>query len=213
VAPSGGVSGLAVGVVAVGGLLTWSAIRNVTPIDTLKEVLGKPSNGSPISTPFGSTVSGVRAVAGSAVGPAIGAGVIAGVAGGDGPGGRLVAEARKLIGVPYVWAAASASGVDCSGLVVLCLRRMGEPDVPRFTTATFGAWAAKRGAVRVKPDQFRAGDVILRTGHMGIAVSATALIHAPTIGDRVKEATIWDRGNWWGWRLFGAVTTLDKGST
>lgn len=198
---SGGISGLAVGLATVGGLLLWSGVRNVSPLDTLREVLGKGSAKTPISTPFASTVSGVRTISGvgSAVGGAAGE-TAAGVAGSSGDGGALVAEARKLIGVPYKWASASATGVDCSGLVILCLKRTGVPDVPRFTTATFGAWARSRGWLKVGPDTFRAGDVILRTGHMGIAVSADRMIHAPHAGARVQEANVYDRSNWWGYR-------------
>lgn len=198
---SGGVSGLAVGLATAGGLLLWSAVRNVSPLDTLREVLGKGSGGTPISTPFASTVSGVQTITGS-LGKAAGA-AAADVAGSmSGDAGRLVAEARKLIGTPYVWASASSTGVDCSGLVILCLRRMGIKDVPRFTTATFGSWAKGQGAVRVTPDSFRAGDVILRTGHMGIAISGTRMIHAPHPGSSVREADIYSRSSWWGWRLF-----------
>lgn len=210
-ADSPGISGLGVGITAVGGVLVWSAIRNVIPADTMRSVLGRPNNSTPISTPFSSVSSGVRGVtaakkvASSDWHPSGegSAGTLSGQA------GRLVAEARILIGVPYVWAAASQTGVDCSGLVVLCLRRMGI-DAPRFTTYTFGSWASGRNAMRVKPEQFQAGDVILRSGHMGIAVSGSRLIHAPTVGDRVKEAEIWDRGNWWGYRLFGAVAASDS---
>ena len=196
---SGGISGLAIGMATAGGLLLYSAIRNVTPLDTLREVLGKESARTPISTPLASVASGVRAItAGQAVGRA--AGDVAGIVSGD--AGRLVAEARKLIGTPYVWASASAKGVDCSGLVVLCLRRMGI-DAPRFTTATFGTWAKGRGAKRLGPDDFRAGDVILRPGHMGIAISSTRMIHAPNVTERVKEGDIYSRAQWWGWRIFG----------
>lgn len=201
---SGGVPGLAVGLATAGGLLLWSGIRNVSPLDTLKEVLGKGSTRTPISTPLASVASGVRTISG--VGSDLGATVgnaAAGVAGGLSDGGPLVGEARKLIGVPYKWASASPTGVDCSGLVILCLKRTGVPDVPRFTTATFGSWAKSAGWVKVGPDTFHAGDVILRTGHMGIAVSSTRMIHAPHPGSRVMEANIYDRSNWWGWRPAG----------
>lgn len=193
---------MAVGTAAIGGLLIWSAIRNVSPVDTLREVLGQPSSGTPISTPYGSTTSGVGEVLGQAAG-SVASSVAAGVAGSvAGEAAGLVAQARSLIGVPYVWAAASPSGVDCSGLVVLCLRRMGAKNVPRFTTFTFGAWAKSQGASRVDPAGFAAGDVILRSGHMGIAVSSDRMIHAPHVGSTVQEAAIYDKGNWWGWRLF-----------
>jgi cell wall-associated NlpC family hydrolase len=193
-----GVSGLGVGLAAAGGLLVWSGIRNVSPIDTLKEVLGRPSDSRPIGTPFGSTISGVRGVAAS-VGTAAGA-AATGVAGGGGSGGgQLVQAARRYLGVRYVFGGTSKTGMDCSGLVVLALRDIGVK-APRFTTATFGTWAKAQGATRVSAP-FASGDVILRTGHMGIALGGGRLIHAPHTGTVVKEAAIWDVGNWWGWRL------------
>jgi hypothetical protein len=206
-ASSGGVSGLGVGMAASGGLLLWSAIRNVNPIDTLKEVLGKPSDGRPISTPYESSISGVRSVSG--VGTAAGAlagGVgtgIGSVAGAflSGDGGRLVQAADKYLGVRYVFGGTKPSGMDCSGLVVLSLRDIGVK-CPRFTTATFGTWAKSQGAARLSGG-FQAGDVILRSGHMGIALGGGRLIHAPHTGTVVKVADIWDERNWWGWRLFG----------
>lgn len=199
---SGGISGLGVGAVTVGGLLAWSALRNVSPVDTLREVLGKPSPRRPISTPFGSTASGVRAVqsAGAAAAGAVGS--VAGAIAGD--GGRLVQAAQKYLGVRYVFGGVKPTGMDCSGLVVLALRDIGVK-APRFTTATFGSWAKSQGAQRVAPADFRVGDVILRSGHMGISLGGDRLIHAPHTGTVVKEATIWDKNNWWGWRLFSGT--------
>lgn len=191
---------------ATGGLLLWSGIRNVTPIDTLKEVLGRPSESRPISTPYGSTFSGVRTVTTGGIGTAAGQ-AVGSVAGAGADGGRLVSAARRYLGVRYVFGGVSRSGVDCSGLVVLSLRDIGVK-APRFTTATFGTWAKARGATRVGPP-FTAGDVILRSGHMGIALGGGRLIHAPHTGTVVKEADIWDQRNWWGWRLpLGAVGTV-----
>jgi cell wall-associated NlpC family hydrolase len=193
----GGISGLGIGFMTVGGLLVASAIRNVAPVDTLRAVLGRPSQGRPISPPFGATASGVRGVV-AAPGSAA-----AGVAGGSaGDGGRLVEAARRYLGVRYVFGGATRSGVDCSGLVYLALKDIGMRP-PRFTTYTFGAWASSIGATRMPGGRlaFVAGDVILRTGHMGIALGGGRLIHAPHTGTVVQEATIWDPGNWWGWRL------------
>lgn len=196
---SGGVSGIAVALVACGGLLVASAIRNVSPVDTLKQVIGRsPARPAAIGTALGSATSGVRSVqVGEAAGP-----IVRGVAGAaTGDAGRFVSAARKYLGVPYVYGGTSRKGIDCSGLVIASLRDIGRQGVPRFTTVTFGTWARSEGAKRLSPDQFRAGDVVCRTGHMGIAVSATRMIHAPHAGTVVKEAAIYDRANWWGWRL------------
>lgn len=199
-AESQGISGLGVALATAGGLAVWAAIRNVTPVDVLKETLGRPHTATPISRPFTEVQSGVKVVEG--FGPAAGSsssGV--GTLTPAGEAGELVTEARKHIGAPYVWATAGPNTFDCSGLVVYCLRKIGVAGVPRFTTYTFGTWAKSKGWAKVGPSSFRAGDVVVRTGHMGIAVSATRMIHAPTTGQRVREAEIYDRGNWWGWRM------------
>lgn len=215
-ADGSGVSGIAVGVVAIGGLLVVSAIRNVTPLDTLRTVIGKPGSGSPVGPALGSVASGVRSVreVGEATGKAVGE--VAGVAAGD--AGRLVSAARKYLGVKYVYGGTTAKGIDCSGLVYRALKDMGfaaprggdeaggmrlsPGSIPRFTTATFGTWAKSIGAKRLKPDEFRFGDVILRPGHMAIALSATRMIAAPHTGTVVKEQDIYSKSTWWGWRLF-----------
>lgn len=202
---SGGISGLGVAAVTVGGLFVWSALRNVSPLDTLKEVLGRPSSGSAISTPMGSVAATVRGVsAAAAVGEAAAAaGAVAtvGSVAGAVPAASLVAAARKYLGVRYVFGGTSKSGVDCSGLVILSFRDVGIK-APRFTTATFGTWAKAQGAKRVSSG-FQAGDVVCRSGHMGIALGGGRLIHAPHTGTVVKEAAMWDLNNWWAWRFWG----------
>lgn len=191
---SAGISGLAVAAATVGGLLLWSSIRNVSPVDTLKEVLGRPSGKAAISTPIGSVASGVRGVAMGTAG--------AGVAGSVGSA-ILVTAARRYLGVRYVYGGTSRSGVDCSGLVVLAMRDSGWAGVPRFTTTSFGSWAKSQGATRVNSG-FQAGDVVCRSGHMGIALGGGRLIHAPHTGTVVKEAAMWDLSNWWAWRFDGS---------
>ncbi|WP_405117196.1 C40 family peptidase (plasmid) [Micromonospora sp. NBC_01405] len=132
-----------------------------------------------------------------------------GAVGAAGKAGELITEARRHLGARYVWGKAGPDVFDCSGLVIYSLKKIGVP-APRFTTATFGTWAKANGAIRLSPDQFRAGDVILRTGHMGIATSATTMIHAPNVTTVVKEVDIYSKSTWWGWRLFGTFTAEKK---
>jgi cell wall-associated NlpC family hydrolase len=207
---SGGISGLGVAATTVGGLFVWSAIRNTSPVDTLKNVLGKPNDARPISTGFGSAQSGVRGVvdAGVSLGASLaGASGLAGAAAaGSSVAGviqasALVSAAEKYLGVRYVFGGVSRSGIDCSGLVVLSFRDIGIK-APRFVTATFGSWAKGQGAKKVTSN-FKAGDVVCRSGHMGIALGAGRLIHAPHTGTVVKEANMWDLSNWWAWRFWG----------
>lgn len=200
---TGGISGLAVGLSTLGGVLLWSGIRNRHPTDLVREALGQPAGTDPISPPFSSVGSGVAIVRRVAATPA---GTGTGTLGVAGKAGELVAEARKHLGARYVWATAGPNTFDCSGLVIYCLKKIGVGGVPRFTTYTFGAWAKAQGAVKVAPASFQTGDIILRTGHMGIAISGTRMIHAPNAGSTVREGDIYSRSTWWGWRLWGNPT-------
>lgn len=206
-ADSPGISGLSVGLLAAGGVLVVSAVRNQSVADTLRQVIGRPTSGQAVGTALGSVASGVQsfAAAGAAAGSAA-AGVAAAAA-----GGPLVAAARKYLGVKYVYGGTSKTGVDCSGLVVLSLKGIGL-NPPRFTTATFGTWAKAQGWTRLSSG-WTAGDIVCRSGHMGIAVSASRLIHAPHTGTVVQEAAMWDLKNWWAWRMSASDTAIKAGNT
>src|SRR5690606_21297363 len=39
--------------------------------------------------------------------------------------GQIVAAAKKMLGVPYVWGGTSPTGVDCSGLIALIYNQRG----------------------------------------------------------------------------------------
>jgi cell wall-associated NlpC family hydrolase len=194
-----GISGLGVGAVAAGLLLITSAIRNETPLDTLRKVIGKAPTGGALGTAFASVASSVPVITGRSIGK-----------GGDSESGvagtlavqssALVKEAQKYLGVPYRFGGVSKSGVDCSGLVVLALRGIGI-NCPRFYTSTFDSWALSQGAKKVANSDFREGDIIRRPGHMAIALSATTMIHAPHTGTVVKVAKIYSINQWWGFRL------------
>lgn len=202
----GGISGTAVALSTVGGVLLWSAIANRTPVDLVRQALGKPTSGASVGPGFGTVEESTkRAFRDFGAGSGQRAEAVGGGA------GLLVSEARKHLGARYVWATAGPVTFDCSGLVVYCLRQVNVADVPRFTTYSFGAWAQKHGAVRVTPEQFRAGDIILRTGHMAIATSNTRMVHAPNPTTVVKEEGIYSPSTWWGWRLWGSTSTIKEG--
>lgn len=193
---SAGVSGLAVAVTTVGGVLLTAAIRNQTPIDVVRTVLKRPTSNSGLGSPFSAAASGVgKIVAGGGVGSAA-ADLVTG-----GPSGAvLVTEARKHLGAKYVFGAVGPTTFDCSGLVVYCLRKTLFPACPRFTTFTVSGVLSRQGWHKVTPAQFATGDVIIRSGHMGIASSNTTYINAPHTGTVVKEVSIPNKGQWWGYR-------------
>ncbi len=201
--PSAGVSGLAVTLSTAGGVLLVAAIQNRTPIDVIRGVLKRPTSGKELGSPYASIGSGVARVAAVAASEAAGGGIGSAIGSiGSAVGGAgLVAEARKHLGVKYVFGAAGPNNFDCSGLVVYCLRKTLYPGCPRFTTFNASSVLAKRGWRKVTPAQFQAGDVIIRSGHMGIASGPNMYINAPHTGSVVKEVRIPTKGiGWWGYR-------------
>ncbi len=109
---------------------------------------------------------------------------------------EIVTAARGWIGTPYLHQASLRNvGTDCLGLVRGVWREVmgAEPEVPPAYAAgwaEFGgveamAEAAGRHLLRIALDDYRAGDVLLfrwraqlPAKHAGIAVSATAMVHA-----------------------------------
>lgn len=198
--PTAGVSGLAVALTTAGGVLLVAAIRNQTPTDVLRTVIQKPTSNRTLGNPFATSQSGVARVAANQV-AAVGIGIGVGQAISGVGGAVLVAEARKHLGARYVFGAVGPTVFDCSGLVVYCLRQTIYPSCPRFTTFNASSVLAKQGWKRVTPAQFAAGDVIIRSGHMGIASGPDTYINAPHTGTVVKEVRIPTKGvGWWGYR-------------
>ena len=83
-----------------------------------------------------------------------------------------VAVAERLLGAPYLWGGRGDGGIDCSGLVqrALGLAGIAAPRDSDQQAALGRAIPAGEPAAR--------GDVIVFTGHVGMMVDATRLIHA-----------------------------------
>ena len=95
------------------------------------------------------------------------------------------ALALQYLGVPYVWAGASPSGFDCSGLPSYVYGRLGK-SVPHYTVAIWNAFP------KVPSDQLQEGDLVFfhKLGHMGIYIGAGKFVHAPHTGDVVKVSDL-----------------------
>jgi cell wall-associated NlpC family hydrolase len=117
-----------------------------------------------------------------------------------GRGATVVRFARRMIGVPYVTAGATPSGVDCSGLTMLAYRKVGT----KLGHYTGDQWTS--GPRRYNVSQLRPGDLVFFFAdhhHVGIYIGDGRLIHSPKPGDRVKFASM--SNSWFAGHFSGSV--------
>jgi len=96
-------------------------------------------------------------------------------------GAQLVGEARRFLGLQYLWAGTSGFGFDCSGFTYLVYQALGVT-IPRD--------AAPQSAtgLKVALTALRAGDLVFFRGssgqihHVGMYVGSGWMIHAPATG-------------------------------
>lgn len=84
----------------------------------------------------------------------------------------FVAAAGRFLGVPYLWGGKSTLGIDCSGLVQIALTAA-DIACPRDSDMQE---AALGHAVAL--EELRRGDLLFWPGHVAIACSADAILHA-----------------------------------
>lgn len=134
----------------------------------------QPSTG----TDFASTLDGVTA-SGSTVGYD---GDVA--ASGD----AIVTEARRYLGVPYVWGGTSPKGLDCSGLVQLVYKNLGY-DLPRLSADQAKAGTRVASMADARPGDLIAWDNSSRNNgadHIAIYIGNGKMIEAPRTGLDVR---------------------------
>lgn len=105
-------------------------------------------------------------------------------------GARVVAEARRFLGLQYLWAGTSGFGFDCSGFTYSVFRQLGVT-IPRDAgpQASVGRSVTSRRALR-------AGDLVFfrdaggAIHHVGICVGGGRMIHSPGTGLAVQEVSL-----------------------
>jgi cell wall-associated NlpC family hydrolase len=145
------------------------------------------ARGTSFSTVLGAAQTGL--IDGGAQ-PALVAGT-AGLGGsGGGAGGQAVVdEARKYLGIPYVWGGTDPSkGLDCSGLVQLVYKQFGI-ELPRvsYQQATAGRPVASL-------DQAKPGDILAfgnPVDHVAIYIGNGKMIEAPHTGLDVRVTDVY----------------------
>jgi LysM repeat protein len=107
-------------------------------------------------------------------------------------GDRIVKEAGRYLGVPYIWGAASPRGMDCSGLVYLVFSRF-VPSLGRVRSEDYFRMAKPVEAQAILP-----GDLVFFTtdspgpSHVGIFIGEGKFIHASSTGSDVILSSLND---------------------
>lgn len=87
--------------------------------------------------------------------------------------GDLAQTATIFLNAPYLYAGRSVFGVDCSGLVQLCVMACGYPCPPRDTRDQEG----KIGTA-VKREEIQRNDIVYFNGHVGVMMDEKYIINA-----------------------------------
>ena len=130
-----------------------------------------------------------------------------------GPTGQaVVEEARKYLGVPYVWGGTDPQkGLDCSGLVQLVYKKFGV-ELPRvsYQQATAGT-AVEGGLANAKP-----GDVLAfgsPVHHVAIYIGDNKMIEAPRPGKDVQVSPVYETPTHIRRVLTGATTSTGSATS
>jgi cell wall-associated NlpC family hydrolase len=119
----------------------------------------------------------------------------------------ILETAKKHIGDRYHYGGMSTNGFDCSGFVQFVYRENGI-SLPRSTVDQF-----EKGK-KIGLDDAKPGDLVFfkiyhnRISHVGIFISKSRFIHAPSWGKRVGIADM--NLEYWQKSFVGAVTYIDR---
>lgn len=174
---SGGISGVAVGVAAVGGLFVYAGFQGVNPLEALRDISSGKSR--PLSTTPSSWSNDPTRRSGGV------AQAGAGAVGGSGFGPALVAAARRRRSERYSQARRWEAGYsDCSSYVGKALKDIGISPPGASVTGSYLAWSQLRTVPR---SQMQEGDLLCGSGHIAIATGAATAIGQQNGRHNVKE--------------------------
>ncbi|MEH7481644.1 LysM peptidoglycan-binding domain-containing protein [Neobacillus drentensis] len=99
---------------------------------------------------------------------------------------KMIASAKKLIGVPYVWGGSTPAGFDCSGFVYYAAKQAGM-DIGRYSAAgfydrTYYVNTPKPGDIVFFENTYKKG-----ISHLGIYLGNNQFIHANDSGVMISN--------------------------
>lgn len=103
---------------------------------------------------------------------------------------KVVNEAKKYLGVPYLYGGSTPAGFDCSGLVQYVYKQSVGINLPRTT------YEQDKVGKSVSMNSLLSGDLLFwigddgRTSHVAIYIGNGSYIHSPTPGTVVQVQTI-----------------------
>lgn len=170
------------------------------------QAASRPAGGNSQTAAAASSGSGGgAAAAGSSAPAASGPSGVSGSSAVSTSGGvsTLLAVAQSKLGCPYVWGAKGPNSFDCSGFVYWCLNQAGVSQ----SYITSAGWRNVGRYTRISNfSDIRAGDIVVVSGHVGIAAGGGMVIDASSGHGRVIYHEL---GSWWAsrficaWRIFG----------
>ena len=98
--------------------------------------------------------------------------------------GAVLEYAYAQLGKPYCYAGVGQSCYDCSGLTMMAWAQAG-------VSMPHGSNDQLRMFPRVPLDQLQPGDLVYWSGHVGIYVGNSSVLHAPHTGTVVQINPIW----------------------
>jgi hypothetical protein len=165
-----------------------SGLDTVTErIQQIQQMLGTAAQVSATLTP---NTSGTSASFAAALSAAAGTDTSAGSIQSGPTGADVVADAKKYLGIPYVFGGTNPkTGLDCSGLVQRVYKDLGI-ELPRLVRDQMKEGTPVNSLADAKP-----GDLLIFQGHehIGIYLGNNKVLHAPEPGEKVKISTVWEK--------------------